>query len=283
METTKMSSIRQKRIKVMPIVRQGGWLSSINAQHDGLFMYTGATKEYCLPYSLSKRAYENPFETEEEREGIESELNLQPGALNIYKKTDNYWDDFRIKINKDGLVLNLQNPEDYLRFIMLKANKETIAPTYADRLELGTYQFALVDEDVADQERAKKAHTVKDAYKKLGQMEDSVETMANFLTVYGKKPGRAPKREFLISELDKLIENDLTGFMEIATDPDFEMKLIIEKAVQVGALARPTKTRYELPGGDLIANSMTEAVAYMKDPLNQENYVLIKNRIEAAE
>jgi hypothetical protein len=166
---------------------------------------------------------------------------------------------------------------------MLKANRERIAPSHGERFELGTYKFALVDEDVESIERAKKAHTVKDAYKKMGQMEDSTDTMINFLTVYGKNPGKSPGRDFLITQLDKLIEDDLQGFMAIANDENFEYKLLVEKAVQVGAIARPSKTRYELPGGDNIGNSMAETVEYLKNPLNQENYVMIKNRVEVTE
>jgi len=281
--TTRMSTLRQKRIKVAPIKRQGGWLSVINADHDGGFMYTGAKDRYCLPYDVRKRALANPFESEEEREALEKELDLASGTLNIYKKGDNYWHKFEVKLGKEGVLLELINPEDYLRYIMLKANTTRIAPSHADRFELGTYKFALVDEDVEDIERAKKAHTIKDAYKKMGQMEDSTDTMINFLTVYGKNPGKSPGRDFLITQLDKLIENDLEGFMSLANDSDFEYKLIVEKAVQLGAIARPSKTRYELPGGDAIGNSMKETIEYLKNPLNQENYVLIKNRIDSAE
>lgn len=279
MENTMIKLDRSKKYRVVPVVRQGGWLSSVNKDHDGLHTYTGAGRRYTLPYSLSKRGLVNPFESEEQREELERELNLPTGELSIYKKKDNYWHSFEILLNKNELQLDMRNPEDVLRLLMLKANVDEISPTYKGRME-GLFKYAIVDADSETNERAIKAHTVKNAYKKLGQMEDSTETMVNFLTVYGKKPGANPKNEFLVSEIDKIIESDLHGFMDVVEDDNFEYKLLIQNAIQVGALNHPTKTRYELPGGDVIGNSLQEAVDYLTNPLNQENYIVIKNRVE---
>jgi len=273
---------RTKKMKVVPVIRKGGWLSSVNKEHDGLHTYTGANRRYCLPFSLSRRSLVNPFQSEEQREELERELSLPSGALSIYKKKDNYWSNFEVILDKKELSLDLRNPEDVLRYLLLLANSEEIAPSFKDRFE-GAYKYALVDQDSESNERAKKAHTVKEAYKKLGQMEDSVETMTNFLIVYGKKPGNNPRQEFLVSELDKIIENDLEGFMTIVEDEHFETKLLIKKAIQIGAINKPTKTRYELPGGDVIGNSLEQTVDYLKNPLNQENYILIKNRVEVTD
>jgi len=282
MEKSTTGLDRTKKIRVAPVVRQGGWLSSINKDHDGLHTYSGAGRRYTLPYSLSTRALVNPFDSEEQREELEKELNLPAGELSIYKKKDNYWHSFEIKLDKNDLTLDMANPEDVLRFLMLRANKEEIADSYANRFE-GAFRYALTDLDSENTERAQKAHTVKEAYKKLGQMEDSVDTMVNFLIVYGKKPGTNPRPDFLVSEIDRIIENDLHGFMGIVEDEDFEMKLLIKKGITIGALNRPSKTRYELPGGDLIGNNLQETVDYFKNPLNQENYILIKNRIEVTD
>jgi hypothetical protein len=277
-----MSLDRTKKMRVVPVIRQGGWLSAINKDHDGLHTYTGATRRYTLPFSLSTRSLVNPFESEEQREELEKELSLPSGSLSIYKKKDNYWSTFEVILDKKELTLDLRNPEDVLRYLLLLANREEIAPSFKDRFE-GSFKYALVDQDSESNERAKKAHTVKEAYKKLGQMEDSVETMSNFLIVYGKKPGNNPRQEFLVSEIDKIIENDLHGFMAIVEDEDFEMKLLIKKAIEIGAINKPSKTRYELPGGDVIGNSLQEVVDYLNNPLNQENYILIKNRIEVTD
>jgi hypothetical protein len=277
-----MSLDRTKKMRVVPVIRQGGWLSSINKDHDGLHTYTGAERRYTLPFSLSTRSLVNPFESEDQREDLEKELSLPSGSLSIYKKKDNYWNSFEVILDKKELSLDLRNPEDVLRYLLLLANREEIAPSFKDRFE-GDFKYALVDQDSESNERAKKAHTVKEAYKKLGQMEESIETMSNFLLVYGKKPGNNPRQEFLVSEIDKIIENDLNGFMSIVEDEDFETKLLITKAIEIGAINRPTKTRYELPGGDVIGNSLQQTVDYLNNPLNQENYILIKNRVEVSE
>jgi hypothetical protein len=274
------ANAKTKKIKVVPIERRGNWLSNINKDHDGTFMYSGTVARYCLPFDKVTRQLVDPFPSTEQREDIERALSFNKGDLSIYKKEDNFWKTFEIKIDKRGLVLNLEEPMDYVRYLVLFSNTSLVAPTWETRLDKGTYRFVLVDMDQEVKERAKKANSQKEAYKKLGQMEGSLDTMVNFLTVYGKTPPRESSRDFLISEIDKVIENDINGFFVVVNDEDFELKLLISKGVSIGAIVKPTKTRYELPGGDLIGNSLQAAVDYFKSPENQENYLVLKNRVD---
>ena len=76
-----------KKVKVVPVPRNGGWLPE---DHDGAFMYTGCFLETCLPVD-SRRKQLVQILTRDEQEFFETELFLKPGDLSIYKKVDNFW------------------------------------------------------------------------------------------------------------------------------------------------------------------------------------------------
>jgi hypothetical protein len=47
--TTKESILTDKKVKVVPVYRNGGWLPQ---GHDGEFMFTGTVCEFDLPISM---------------------------------------------------------------------------------------------------------------------------------------------------------------------------------------------------------------------------------------
>ena len=64
---------------------------------------------------------------------LEEIMGLEYNALSIYKKENNFWDDSnengisRVRLTKQDNYLNLADPEDYIRYKILLANKDYIA------------------------------------------------------------------------------------------------------------------------------------------------------------
>ena len=60
---------------------------------------------------------------------------LEYNALSIYKKVDNFWDDAneigiaRVRLIKQDNYFDLANPEDFIKYKILLANKDFIAPS----------------------------------------------------------------------------------------------------------------------------------------------------------
>ena len=211
---------------------------------------------------------------------FEEELFFNPGELSVYKKKDNYWHTFKVKLDKEERILDLSDPIDNLtyRICMLSPH---VAPNWETRYQSASFQFALQDEEVIVQEKVTKANKKKDAYKFLGKVENNPDRMRNILRVYGNKVAPNAKAETMYATLDELIDDEksLPGLLAVINDPNFEMKIFIEDALSVGAILKKG-TRYSLPGGDKIGGVLNDVIDYFKDAVNQDIYLKIKNQIE---
>jgi len=273
---------RQKVI-VKPILRQRGMIN--DPTHEAYFLFGRSAIKYCLPQKGGILV--TPFSSKAEQEWLERELDVD---LNIYKSKDNYWKskEAKVRMTKDYRTLNLENPHDYRDWLILKACTNQIAPDGQSMMKKKTYRYALVEESFENEKKASKADNKKKAYKLLGALEVSNDKMLSFLKVYGKRVDSNSKRDFLVGLLDEIIEKDIEGFIKLAEDKTFDVKLLLEDAVEAGALTKTGK-EYYLPGGDkLSANdktpaTVTNAVAYLTDPANQDILLQLKARVKSTQ
>lgn len=283
--------MEDKKIKVMPIVREGSWLSNITKNHDGIVLFTGTGVTYSVPVTSSGTMVNVLVdETPETVKWLENELGLESNALSPNRQSDkNFWmreKITRVKITKDGLVLNLNNPVDYIKYLVLKCNKELIAPSWDNRFEKGTYKFALVDNDVEIREGSKKAELMKDCYMEFGKISDSEAKMKGVLKIYfvetksnNKVPSKTTK-DFLKSEINKVIDTNPKKFLSIIQDVDFSVKADVSEALNVGFIEKVGKAKYQFK--DMIDEQFTydELITYLKDKSNSERYLILKQSIK---
>lgn len=273
----KKTYLENRKVKLVAINRKN-WLPT---GHDGEFMFTGCVQSFCLPFDIKNgRLYK--ILTPEEQEFFEKKLYLKEGDLSIYKKTDNYWHTFRIRVDKEGLFLDLSDPIDNLKYRVLKASP-VIAPSWDERFNSGEYKFALVDEQEQTVARSKITDKKKKAYKFLGQIEGSHQKMYDFLRVVGKKPSKSSTREWLNTEIDKLIEDPQTLELVLKTieDSTYEMKLFIEDAVEAGLIRKPSKAKYLIVGLD-DEFTQPDLINFLNpEGKNQDLYLKIKNQLES--
>lgn len=266
-----------KKIRVEPVFKRHQ-RSMFPTGHDGEFMYSGCRRGYPLPLDI-KRNQLVTILTKEEQSFFEKELDMNPGDLSIYKKKDNFWHKFYVYIDKNGLTLHLSDPIDNLRWRVLKVCPE-IAPSWEERNNSAEFIFALVDEDYLINDEVKKSDKLKRAYKFFGSIENSAEKMRNFLVVYGKKPPLNAKMDFLKSEISKIIEFNIDGFLAISEDKNFEMKLFIDNCLEIGALYKEGRTKVALPGGDIIGNTMDETIEFLRNKKNSDIYATLKAKLD---
>ena len=129
-----VNCLRNERVIVRHIPKQSGMIT--NPKH---ILYGGmaenATKTFVVPV-LSSGAFVNVL-TDEEKAFLEEAMGLEYNALSIYKKplSENFWSDSneggisRVRLLKQDNYFNLSNPEDYIRYKILLANKDFIAPS----------------------------------------------------------------------------------------------------------------------------------------------------------
>ena len=88
------------------------------------------------------------------------------------------------------------------------------------------------------------------------------------------------KLDFLKSEVSKIIDSDIDGFLVISEDKNFEMKLFIETCLENGALYKEGRTKIALPGGDIIGNTLDEAIEFLRNKKNSDIYATLKAKTE---
>ncbi len=278
-EETKTFKLPNRKVKVVPVRRKGAWLEPT---HEAAFTFGKASKKYAAPLVGKNRVAR--VLTEEEQKYFEEVLDRD---LNPFKKMeDNYWVTRFVTLDKNIKVLDLSDPDDYISWKILKLQKDTIVEGGENRFSKGTYKFFIDDLDYEDKSRSKSATARKDAYKFFGKITDKGRTaMVDFLTVYYQnKPGkRVPdgaNPDWLEAELDKIIENDIDGFLLVSNDPEYDTKLFITKAIRSKAIVK-VNGAYQLPDGEIIADTLSTLIVCLKDEVNSESYMQIKARIEA--
>ena len=275
-----------KQVMVVPIRRKGGWLPD---GHAASFLHNQAYWDFTVKEHPGTGSFVDPL-TEEERKFFESDesgLAFKKGDLNVHKKDDNYWTDIRVKLRDEVKPLDLTNAKDYLTYKILLTNTETIAPSAEDKFKKGTYKFAIVEEGHNDEERVTAASNKKDAYKFFGKIDHSPEKMKDFLSIYytmkpgGKQVAPNAKQKFLISEIEKIVEADLSTFLKLSRDPNYDKKVLINNALKARAIKR-NGLLFTTPEDIPIGNNLEAVVAYMDNPINNEEVIRIKTRIENA-
>ena len=251
-------------------------------------MAENATRTFVVPM-LSSGRYVNVL-TDSEKDFLEELMGLPPNALSIYKKVDNFWDDAneagisKVTLRKQDNYLNLANVEDYIRYKILLANKDYIAPSL-EALETNpkaTYQFVILTEDSETQSAKKGMTTLMQCYTAYGKIEDEVDTLRVIIeTLTGVRVHKNTKKEFLQTKVNELIQGNSKMFLKVATDPMLSTKVLIRRCVEEGLIAHRGNQYYIKDGNIPMCEdgepTLNVAAQWINVPKNQE----IKLSLEA--
>ena len=281
--------IRTGKVKVEPIKRSSDWLP---VESDSAFMNTGAKIEYVVPRLARSGQLLDPLGdlSDEEKEKIARELGFKSADdLNINKKEkENFWINRAVFIDKNGKFLDLSNIGDFISYKILEVNIETIAPSFTDRYEKGTYKFALVFEEEEDKLRNNKVDAKKDAYMLFGKIDGSAKKMSDFLWIYyltdkdAKRLPNNPSVDYLRGEIGRVIEERTGTFLSIMTDTEFETKVLIQKSINNGFIHRDGQS-YTIFGEPTSKNTLEGLINYLKDERNNNIRLSLIGKLEALE
>lgn len=251
-------------------------------------MAENATRTFVVPM-LSSGRYVNVL-TDDEKDFLEDIMGLPKNAMSIYKKVDNFWDDTneagisKVTLRKQDNYLNLANVEDYIRYKILIANKDYIAPSL-EALEThpkATYQFVILTEE-SETKSARKGMTIlMQCYTAYGKIEDDVDALRIIIeTLTGITVHKNTKKEFLQTKINELIQSNSKMFLKIATDPLLQTKVLIRKCIENGLIARRGNQYYIREGNIPMCEdgepTLNVAAQWINLPKNQE----IKLSLEA--
>lgn len=270
-----VNCLKNERIVVKHVPKETGMVR--DPKH---ILYGGmaenAVKWFTVP-KLTSGMYINVL-TNAEKTCLEEVMGLEYNALSIYNKTDNFWDNFMVRLTKQDNILDLSNPEDYIKYKVLLANKDFIAPSLQELEDhpKATYQFVIIHENEESQASKKKMNATMQAYMEFGKIQENADILRTIIeTIDGRPTSKNSKIEFLQDKVGKLIQADARLFVRVATDPLLSTKVLIKKAIEGGLISNRGGMLYLKADGTPLCGDNEEptlsiAAKYLNMPKHQE-------------
>lgn len=274
-EDTIVSCLRNERIIVKHVPKETGIVRDPkHILYGG--MAEGAVRWLTVP-KLTSGTYVNVL-TNAEKQYLEEIMGLEYNALSIYNKVDNFWDNFHVRLTKQDNIFNLKDPDDYIKYKVLLANKDIIAPSLQELEDhpKATYQFVVIRENEESTASKKKLTATMKAYMEFGKIQDNTDMLKMIIeTIDGRPVSKNSKIEFLQDKVGKIIQADAKLFLKISMDPLLETKILIKKSVEEGLISNRGGMFYLRSDGTPLCGNNEEptlntAAKYLNLPKNQD-------------
>ena len=238
-----ISCLRNEKIKVSFIKRNNG-MPDNHVLSGG--MAEGSKMTLVVP-KLNTGTFVNVL-TDAEKSFLEEYMGLEYNALSIYKKPDeeNFWNDANANgINKVVLIkgdnyFDLSNPQDYIKYKILLANKNIICPSLTSLKETpkATYRFVIIAEGEESKQAKTNMNNTMLCYKEYGKIEENIDLLRMIVeTIDGRPTAPSVKLEFLQNKCNTLIQNDPKKFLSVITDPLLSTKALIKLSIENGSIS----------------------------------------------
>jgi hypothetical protein len=277
------SCLRNEKVSARFIPKDYGMIT--NTKHP---LYGGlandAKRVFTVPM-LTNGQYVNIL-TNDEKTYLEYVMGLEVNALSIYLKNNNYWDNYQVRLIKGDNLFDLRDPNDYINYKVLLANKDFIAPSLQVLQDLPkvTYEFVLVAEEEEEDKVSREMNATMNSYLELGKIVEDVDTMRVIIEILSGRPtGINSKLEFLQTQCNKLIQADARQFMKTIKDPLLPNKVLIKRAKDNNVIT--TKGSYYYYNGDPLCGpneepTLTIAAKWLGLPKNSELKYTIEAKIK---
>lgn len=288
-DTTQLvNCLRNERICVKHIPKQSGMIT--NHKH---VLYGGmaetAKRTFTVPL-LKSGAFADVL-TKKEKDFLEHILGLEANAMSVYKTNNNFWSTANtngisdVTLFKQDNFFDLSDPTDYIKYKILLANKDFIAPSLQALQDQpkATYEFVIISDTEKTKIATSKMSYKKQCYKELGKVEDNIDIMRLIIeTIDGRPTAKSTKLDVLQTKADDLIQANAGLFLKVITDPLLSTKVLIKKAVEAGIIANRGNYLYLRDGNLPLCNdgqdpTLNIAAAFLNEPKHQD----LKFTIEA--
>ena len=230
---------------------------------------------------LSSGRYVNVL-SNAEKDFLENYMGLEPNALSIYRKNNNFWDDSneagisKVTLRKQDNFLDLSNPNDYIKYKILLANKDFIAPSMKELEDFpkATYQFVIIVEGEETKTAKKNMTILMQCYTLYGKIEDDVDALRVVIeTLTGVTVHKNTKKDFLQTKINDLIQSNSKMFLKVASDPLLPTKVLIRKSIEAGTIVKRGNQYYikegSIPMCDAGEPTLNVASQWLNLPKNQ--------------
>lgn len=229
--------------------------------------------------------------TKNEKNYLEYKLGLEPNALSVHKREGNFWSDAneqgvgKVELIKGDNPFDLSNPIDYIKYKILLANRDIIAPSIQELQDRpkATYKFVIVNEDDTSKAATAKVNLKAQAYMEFGKInEDRYKMRIIIETIDGRPTAANSKLAYLQGRIGDLIESNTKTFLKVVKDPLLDNKILIKKAIEHGIIINRGNYLYLRDGNLPLCDAGQEptlniAANYLSHPRQQD----LKFSIEA--
>lgn len=299
-DETKKKKSQQDEL-VNPLTNEKVIVRHINRQRGSItdprhVLYGGmserAIRIFVVP-KLTSGVYVNVL-TKNEKTFLEQAMGLEFNALSIHKKENNFWDDSnpnginRVRLTKQDTYLDLSNPEDYIKYKILLANKDFIAPSLQAMQDMprASYQFVLIREGEEAKQTKQALSVMAQCYKEFGKVENDAAVLRLIVETMENKPLAATtKIEFLQAKVYDLIQADSKTFLKVITDPMISTKVLIRTAVDAGEIIKRGNYHYLKVDNTPLCESGEEptfsvAAKFLNNPRHQETKFALEAKLK---
>lgn len=286
-----INCLRNERVLVRHIPKlQGVFADPKHVLSGG--MSNNAIRVFSVP-RLSSGIYVDVL-TKNEKNCLEQVLGLEKNALSIHKKVDNFWDDgngngvSRVVLHKEDNVLDLSRAEDYIKYKILLANKNSICPSLQElkNNRKATYQFVLINENDEQKMYKQNMSNIQRCYKEFGKIEEdkyALRVVVESLT--GKATAASSTLDWLQAKTNELIQADSTLFLSVITDEHLRTKVLIKKAIEAGVITNRADQLYLREDNSPLCEygedaTLNNAAKYLDNPKHQAMLFALQAKVK---
>ena len=256
-------------------------------------MIEGAKRTFVVP-KRSDGLFVNVL-TNEEKEYLEDAMGLEPNAMSIYKKTDNFWDDSNpngintVTLEKGDNYLNLANPEDYIKYKILLANTEFICKSQQELQDRPkeSYQFVIISEQSNLAFAESNMSTTMQCYMEFGKINQDKDKLALIIEQMSGRPYSTNGVNIvtLQTKVNEYLQGNPKLFLSIITDAHLQAQVVIKKGLETGVLVMRNDLLFHKSTDTPLCNDgerATKQIAarFLDDPKNQELRLTIEAEIK---
>lgn len=279
-----VSCLKNEKVVVKHIPRENSMVGN-NPKH---VLYGGmsedSTRTYVVPQLRNGQLVD--VLTKDEKDFLEEYLGLEDNALSVYNIENNFWKKQKVILRKDGNILDLSNPTDYIKYKILLHNSNVIAPNL-ESLQTNpkaTYEYVMIREEEENKVNRRRIDATKEAYKEYGKIEDDRDILRVVIETLTAAPVAATMTlDSMVSKVDELIQHDAKMFLKVVKDPYLSTKVLIRNAIEAGVIVNRAGQLYLRDGGTPLCEkgeaTLSVASAYLNEPKNQELRFTIEAKV----
>lgn len=205
-----------------------------------------------------------------EENAFEKALNLPTGTL---AKSSDYWNNFTIVVDADGVILDDEQKEDELKIKFLKA-QSLVAKGSQELLTNSKAEYILYSQEEENIQKNKARRERNKVMRLVGAMD--MDELKGMVYMFGHNP-KGMSEDAIENFVFEKAEEDPKGFALLAEDPGKNDKVFIHKLIKAGILE--VRGGAYLYNGETVAYGLDATALHLKDKKNQDLRIALEKQL----